>query len=316
MISQLTSLDKRTGTDLTGEDNFTNVLERSNLNFELEKVPMHTPEGDEISGRYLLRRTDNKFVLGTCGKRYNIVNNQDMFAPFDDTVQNVGATYESAGIISHGKVCWVSARLPEDFSVGDSEDKYNQRVIMLAFHDGMRRSVYFSYNNRVICNNMLASLNKTGAEAGFGVRHTNTWEDALKASHQAFHGSVGQMKDFRVTASKLFKIKMNNTQAKQFSTGFFNNFVDPKDVAKKNKSRTDRSKTMINNKVDHLVSLFEEGMGNQGETRYDMMNAVTEYLDHHAKSTKKASARRFINNLGGGAQARAKRVAIEHLLVA
>lgn len=316
MISQLTSLDKRTGTDLTGEDNFTNVLERSQLNFELEKVPMHTPEGDEINGRYLLRRTDNKFVLGTCGKRYNIVNNQDMFAPFNETVQNIGATYESAGIISHGKVCWVSARLPEEFAVGDSDDRYTQRVIMLSFHDGMRRSVFFSYNNRVICNNMLASLNKTGAEAGFGVRHTNTWEDALKASHQAFHGSIGQMKEFRVTASKLFKIKMNNTQAKRFATGFFNNFKDPKDVKKLNKTRSDRSKTMIKNKVDHLVSLFEEGMGNQGNTRYDMMNAVTEYLDHHAKATKKASARRFINNLGGGAQARAKRNAIEHLLVA
>ena len=73
---------------------------------------------------------------------------------------------------------------------------------------------------------------------------------------------------------------------------------------------------MMNNRVNDLIHLFKEGMGNEGKTRYDMMNAVTEYLDHHAKSSKNPSARKFISNLGSGMQARAKRVAVEHLLVA
>ena len=73
MISQLTSLDERAGTDLTGENNLDNVLERAELNYNVEKVPMHTPEGGVVEGKYLLRREDNKFILGTCGKRYHVV---------------------------------------------------------------------------------------------------------------------------------------------------------------------------------------------------------------------------------------------------
>ena len=60
---------------------------------------MHTPEGDEVSGKYLLRREDNHFVLGTCSDRYNIVDNEDMFAPFDETVKDSGAVYESPGLL-------------------------------------------------------------------------------------------------------------------------------------------------------------------------------------------------------------------------
>lgn len=80
MISKLTSLDERAGVDLTGEQDLGNVLERSNLNFDVEKVPVHTPEGEQVTGKYLLRRTDNKFVLGTCGDRYHIVDNKQMDA--------------------------------------------------------------------------------------------------------------------------------------------------------------------------------------------------------------------------------------------
>lgn len=317
MISQLTSLDKKTGTDLTGEVDFSNVLERSQLNFKMEKVPMHTPEGDEVSGKYLLRREDNHFVLGTCSDRYNIVDNEDMFAPFDETVKDAGAVYESAGIVNHGKTCWVSAKLPENFRAADNkDDKFEQRVVMIVYHDGMRRNSFLSYNNRIICNNMMASLTSASKDRGFGVRHSTTWEDNLTQARDAFSRSVGQIKEFQHIASKLYKVNMSDGQAKAFARSFFNDFRAPEAVKKANVFRSDRSKTMMSNRVDDLYGLFKEGMGNEGKTRYDMMNAVTEYLDHHAKSSKNPSARKFISNLGSGMQARAKRVAVEHLLVA
>lgn len=316
MINQLTSLDKKTGTDLTGEEDFTNVLERSQLNFKMEKVPMHTPEGDQVTGKYLLRREDNHFVLGTCSDRYNIVDNQDMFAPFDETVKDAGATYESAGIVNHGKTCWVSAKLPEDFQVANKDDKYEQRVVMIVYHDGMRRNSFLSYNNRIICNNMMASLNAASKDRGFGVRHSNTWEDNLTQARDAFSRSVGHIRQFQITASRLYKIRMSDGQAKSFAQNFFNDFRDKAAIKKAGKSKSDRSKTMLSNRVDDLMHLFKEGMGNEGKTRYDMMNAVTEYLDHHGKSSKNPTARKFISNLGSGMHARAKRVAVDHLLVA
>ena len=308
MISELTSLDNRAGTDLTGEQDLGSVLERSNLNFDVEKVPMYTPEGNEVTGKYLLRRTDNNFVLGTCGNRYHIVDNKSMFEPFDSIVQSTGAVYESAGLLNHGKTCWVSARLGDDFKVRD--DAFQRRVIMLVYHNGLQRNSYFGYNNRVICNNMMASLNNQSRKHGIGVKHTPKWEDNLNLAVEAFRDSIRESDMFARDIGTLATTKMSKLQAVRFALRFFNDFKPFKI-----KDRTARSKTRNHNKVEELIHLFEEGVGNEGKTRYDMFNAVTEFLDHRSVGKRTDSGRRFISNLNG-LQATKKRRVVKELLAA
>lgn len=307
MISKLTSLDERAGVDLTGERDISNVLERAELNFDVEKVPIHTPEGNVVTGKYLLRRTDNNFVLGTCGDRYHIVDNKSMFEPFDSIVQSTNATYESAGLLNHGKTCWVSARLGDDFKVRD--DAYQRRVIMLVYHNGLQRNSYFGYNNRVICNNMMSSLNAASRKHGIGVKHTPKWEDNLNLAVDAFKDSLRESNSFAKNISTLASTRMSKLQAARYAISFFNDFKP----VKRTKSRTDRSRTRNHGKIEQLMHLFEQGAGNEGKTRYDMFNAVTEYLDHHSVRTNVNSGRRFISNLNG-LQASKKRKAVNHLL--
>lgn len=309
MISKLTSLDERAGVDLTGERDIGNVMERADLNFDVEKVPVHTPEGNVVTGKYLLRRTDNNFVLGTCGDRYHIVDNKSMFDPFDSIVQNTGAVYESAGVINHGKTCWVSARLGDDFKVRD--DAFQRRVIMLVYHNGLQRNSYFGYNNRVICNNMMSSLNAASRKNGIGVKHTPKWEDNLNLAVEAFKDSLRESNVFAENISKLASQKMTKLQAARFALKFFNDFKP----IKRTTSRSDRSRTRNHGKVEELMHLFEEGVGNEGKTRYDMFNAVTEYLDHRSVRSNVNSGRRFLSNLNG-LQAAKKRKAVNVLLQA
>lgn len=308
MINQIKSLDNRAGTDLTGKEDLESVMSTSNLDFEVEKVPMYTPEGNQVTDKYLLRRADNKFVLGTCGKRYHVVENDKMFAPFDQLVKDHGATYENAGMIGHGKTCWVSARLGDDFKIRD--DSYQRRVIMLLHHNGLSRNSYFSFNNRVICNNMMASLNTASRTRGLGVKHTPNWEDNLNLAISAFKESISDSNMFSAKISKLVEMKMGKMNAMRFAIKFFNDFRPIKI-----KDRTSRSKTRNHNKVEELIHLFEEGMGNEGKTRYDMFNAVTEYLDHRTTRNNKSTGRQFISNLNG-LQAAKKRRAVKELLVA
>ena len=61
------------------------------------------------------------------------------------------------------------------------------------------------------------------------------------------------------------------------------------------------------------MRLFVEGMGNEGKTRYDMFNAMTEFLDHRSVTKKVDTGRRFISNLNG-LQASKKRRAVKELL--
>ncbi len=309
MISKLTSLDERAGVDLTGEDNFSNVLERAELNYTVEKVPMHTPEGNVVTGKYLLRRDDNKFVLGTCGERYHVVDNEQMFEPFNSIVESSGAVYESAGMVSHGKANWISARLGDDFKVRD--DTYQRRVIMLVYHNGLARNSYFSYNNRVICNNMMASLNSASRSNGIGVKHTPNWETNLTLAINAFNESITSSNFFAKQVSQLAMKRMTEKQAARYAKEFFNDFKKPEKDKKKKVSQ--RSVTRLDNKIEQLVTLFKEGLGNEGKTRYDMFNAVTEYLDHHSVKTNVNTGRRLLSNLSG-LQVNKKRRAVKHLL--
>lgn len=310
MISQLTSLDNRAGTDLTGENNLDNVLERAELNYSVEKVPIHTPEGGVVEGKYLLRREDNKFVLGTCGNRYHVVDNHKMFEPFHSIVENCDATYESAGMVAHGKANWVSARLGNEFEVRD--DKFQRRVIMLVYHNGMQRNSYFTYNHRVICNNMMSSLNTASRKHGIGVKHTPTWEDSLQLAGEAFAESISDSNKFQSSMAILAGSKMTSAEAEKFSRKFFLDFKTSETNEKK-QEKSQRSKTRLKNKVDELVNLFEEGMGNEGKTRYDMFNAVTEYLDHHSVKKNANTGKRFLSNLSG-MQANKKRRVMKELL--
>ena len=81
----------------------------------------------------------------------------------------------------------------------------------------------------------------------------------------------------------------------------------------KKKKVSQRSATRLDNKIEQLVTLFKEGLGNEGKTRYDMFNAVTEYLDHHSVKTNVNTGRRLLSNLSG-MQVNKKRKAVKHLL--
>lgn len=313
MISQLVSLDERAGTNVSGYNTIDDVLSAASLNFNVEKIPAHDPEGNEVPGVNLIRRTDTSTVLGTCGKRYQCIDNREMFEPFASVVSDTGAKYESAGTIGGGKINWISARLPKELTVrvGKTKDLYEQRLVMMSYHDGLRRNSYFSFNKRVICNNMLSQLTRAASKS-LGVRHTPSWEAQLDVANQAFSESVKDMYTFQENGEWLAKQQMSDEQALMFSYRFFGRWIEEEDRKKLNNKRSDRSKTIEETKVSTLMKLFHEGLGNEGKTRYDMLNAVTEYLDHHAIKKNTNTGKRLLSNLNG-AQRTLKSRALQEL---
>tara|TARA_R110001632_G_scaffold139587_1_gene255340 strand:- start:118 stop:1122 length:1005 start_codon:yes stop_codon:yes gene_type:complete len=300
MNSQLVSLDERAGTNVSSYTSIDDVLEASGLNFNVETVPAHDPEGQPVNGVNLIRREDNGDLLGTCGSRYNVIQNRAMFEPYARVVEDNGAKYESAGNIRGGKINWISAKLPTELNVQTASglDKFEQRLVMLVYHDGKRRNSYLSYNNRVVCNNMLTSLQKS-SRLGMGIRHTPRWDIQLEEAESAFAQSVASMATFRDEANNLAKIKMTEDQALMFSHRFVGKWIDDEVRDKNDKWRTDRSKTIELTKVETLMNLFKEGIGNFGQTRYDMLNAVTEYLDHRSVKVNTNLGTRLLSNFSG-----------------
>ena len=62
-------------------------------------------------------------------------------------------------------------------------------------------------------------------------------------------------------------------------------------IPRKNDETQDRAK-----KRDKLIGLFSTGMGNVGESRWDALNAVTEYETHSGKQSTEKFLRSFAKN--------------------
>jgi len=299
MNDTLISLEERAGTDVKGIDSLDSLITKAGFDFEVEKAQLYSPEGGEVNNMFMLRRKDTKVPLNVVRGRYQLVHNREMLEPFDNMVNEYGATYENAGIVGGGRVCWVSAKLDNDI-VARADDKVEQRIIALVYHDGTRRNSYFQYTRRIFCNNQLRSMEEEGRK-GYTVGHTASWENQLQAARLGFDKAIGGAKRFGEQVQGLANNRMSDNQAECFLQHMYP-FT---------KESSDRQVTRANNVRENVLGLFSEGAGNVGESRWDMLNAVTEYYDHHRKQR---STRSFINEMTGMGADRHKQNALGMLL--
>ena len=305
-MEQLTALDQRTGTDITKSYDADEVIHQAGFDFEVETVPVHDPEGSQVLGRNLLRRSDTKQVFGVVGNRYQTVPIADMFKPFHRMVEQYGATYETAGLIGGGRKCWASAVLPDTFKLkGRPEDEIQKRIMVLISNDGTSKNSYMSIANRIFCNNQINLISRRHQQSNYKVGHTSTWEEQLVDAQLGFDSALSLHKEFEYMANELNSKKMSEEEMRGFSTQLFPHQSYEYQKKEKDKEKIKRSLDRLNIKREEVVTLFKEGRGNVGATRWDALNAVTEYLDHHKQASRlnneKTGAahaeKRFVSNV-------------------
>ena len=316
----LISLDKRVGANVSDLTDLDQLMHKSGFDFEAELVRPFTPEGDEIDNKWIIRRTDSKKILGFSGNRYTPVDNHAMMEPFHRLVKTYGARYETAGVLGGGQKCWISAVLPDSFNLKNREDDEIQKRVLAFFdHTGTRRNSYLSIAHRIFCNNQLNVISRAAQKSNYSIRHVKNWKEQLIDAQLGFEAALSLHKEFEYTANKLDSIKMNEKEMRGFAVELLpeNNYNVPKEHDKKI-SRLNR----LNNRREQIVELFNKGAGNLGVSRWDALNAVTEYVDHHNQikrvdhETRGAyhAEKRFYNGLIGGSGGNLKQRAVDLLL--
>jgi phage/plasmid-like protein (TIGR03299 family) len=297
----LTTLESRDGTTIKQVQDLDDLITQAGFDFHVEKAALYDPEGNELDNTFLLRRTDTHAPLNVVRGRYQIVSNEEMLRPFHNMVKQFGARYETAGFTNNGRVCWVSAKLPDDLVVRPG-DRVENRIVSMIYHDGTRRNSYCPYTNRVFCNNQLNTLNRAARE-GYQIGHVGNYEQQLQQAYAQFQQTLEQTQQFNTQATQLAKHKMSVSQARNFLTHVF----------PFGQESTDRSVTRANNRREQVYKLFREGAGNTGDTRWDMLNAITEWYDHHRKTR---GTRQFLSAVTGTGSTPHKRQAFRMLLEA
>lgn len=224
---------------------------------------------------HVLFRSDTKQPLGLVSAKYKTVQPGETLEFFRDLVDGNGYAMNTAGTLFDGKRFWALASVGEE-AVVVGEDRIGGFLLLSTSCDGTLATTARFTTVRVVCNNTLSMALSGKAKSEVVVNHRSTFDaDSVK---DRLGLARGQFRDFVLAARGLAKVSVQHDVAARFVEQLL---LDTKMVTK-----ADVAKTAGFQKIMSLFSGSAMGgtlLGAEG-TAWGLVNAVTEYVDHHAKA--------------------------------
>ncbi len=248
------------------------ALKAAGLDFTVEKVGLQTADGRPISGRYGLRRTDTKDVLGIVTDFYQPLQNRDAFAFFDGVFGKDKARYEVAGVLGKGEKVWLLARLPGDFTVG-REDLIGKWLLLTNGHD-TNEPVRAKFTPiRVVCQNTLNAALR-GKESEVRVQHIGNVQGKLEVAGKLMKAAGIYFDEMQGRFNAFLKYPLKDNQAKEYFSRVLGDdatgFNELSNIGQK--------------QVEEMQKLAATGAGTDIKgvrgSLWGAYSAVTEYVDH------------------------------------
>lgn len=291
------------GVAVQGEQTAESAIVKAGLNWNVQRYPVYFGRGQGnsmplIENKRAIVREDTGAVFSVMGEGYTPVQNREAFRFFDAIVGEGQAIYHTAGALGQGEKVWILAKLPGDIVVND-KDRTEKFLLLSNAHDGTQALRMFFTPVRVVCQNTLnLAQSGRGKGEGINIRHTVGATDAIKEARRALGIAVKFYDGLGDTISKLANVKASRDAV----ASYFKTLV-PDNVDAERNSRT------VNIR-ETLAHHFLAGRGNKGETWWDALNAVTEYVDHD-RSTRGTGREKASNRLesqwfGSGARLKAE----------
>jgi len=263
------------------------ALESAGLNFAVEQSEvMNVATGKVSELKKSLYRSDTGAELGVVGMGYTPVQNFEAFSYFDNICQMHGARYSQAISINDGAKIVLKADFPNTDLIAKG-DEVRKQIILINGHNGSTGFGGHFMMERLICTNGLRAKSKE-ANSSFNFKHTTNVLPRMDEALMVMDSSVSFFNDFLEMSKGLAQKHVDRVMVDRFLDGVVGTYND---------DDSQRIKSIRQNKRDSIVDLFQNGMGNKGETAWDLYNAVTEYTDHHHGNEDKRSNYNFF---GGG----------------
>jgi phage/plasmid-like protein (TIGR03299 family) len=263
------------GQALTPDASIETWTREAGLDYTVKESPVlfstdATTMPEEFKGRKVLHRSDTGGALAVVSDGYRVVQPADVMGFFGQLVELGGFQMETAGVLSHGRRVWALAKVNEgaDIVEGDTVRPY---VLLGTSYDGTMATVAKFTSIRVVCNNTItAALNRENSGT-VRVLHSERFDaDAVRLEL----GIVGDnWERFLVQSRKLSGETMGQAEADSFVTALLKPFQN---------SGIELNKTRGYKRIMELFNGQAIGAGIPGVagTRWAMLNAVTELIDH------------------------------------
>tara|TARA_B110000483_G_scaffold53102_1_gene66088 strand:+ start:374 stop:1360 length:987 start_codon:yes stop_codon:yes gene_type:complete len=281
-----------------------NSVEDIGLNWDVQKTPMVALlEGKyplPIESHVSINRSDSNESIGVVGAGYEPIQNTRIWEALHQSLEGTNHEVAGGGYTHNGGRVFVQTKVKdEDFTVnGDAFDNY---VTFYSSHDGSSAFELFDTSVRMICQNTFRLAKANGGRAfKLKVRHTRNADVRFENVMQHLESIFANRRTAYEKLNKTTESGMGYSEMIAWATSFFN--------------KSNRLSTVSSNKAHEARRLALGGVGNSGQTAYDMFNGVTELLTHGDRHTSKdRSAVWRSSELGAGAIQKAD--ALDHLSI-
>jgi phage/plasmid-like protein (TIGR03299 family) len=280
------------GQELTAGASIETWRTEAGMDYTLDRAPvtMIAPDGNfvEMPERDVLYRSDTRRGLAVVSSRYKVVQPGEVLEFFGGLSESLGYRLETAGVLYGGATYWALAKTPFEASVGGS-DVIRGYLMLATSCDGSMSTVARFVNTRVVCNNTLRIA--VGEQVPqVKVTHRQKFDasrvrDELGLTDEAWIAHAE-------TLNRLADTRVTEARAQEFLRNLFPTTGERPSIA------SERSFELFMGKA-----IGSDLPGVSG-TAWGLLNAVTEYLDHHRGRSQ--DARLSEAWFGGGATMKQK----------
>jgi phage/plasmid-like protein (TIGR03299 family) len=263
------------------------------LAWEVLRAPVRYQNGElhTFAGKNVLFRNDTGAPLSIVSDEYKAVQPQEIMDFFGKLAAIGGFDLETAGSLSGGKRIWALAKVGDGADIVN-RDRVRPYILLATSYDASMATVAKFTAVRVVCHNTIsmaipqynpATGTATGGETGDIESGAN--RNVVRVLHsQLFDADAVRLQlgvvanaweRFQVQAGLLAEQEMSAEQADEFLRDLLAPYADT--------NKRDADSLRGSRGYGKIMLLFQGGaMGADlaGQSKWGMLNAVTEYVDH------------------------------------
>lgn len=258
--------------------------ERAGMNWRIESSEVRFVAGATGIGtihafpdQKVLYRSDTKAPLSVVSSRYQVVQPSEILEFYRDLTEVGGFELETAGVLKFGKKLWALAKTGHTGSV-KGKDKVDGYLLLATACDGTLATTAQFTSVRVVCNNTLqiALGDSTGV---IKVPHRSQFD--AQAVKRQLGIAVSSWDAFMVRTKALAERKVTDSTAEAFFRRVLTYPVT---------TSSDRNAVAINERAIKAAGQLYAGRGKGAQlpsasgTAWGLLNAVTEFTDHHRRA--------------------------------
>jgi phage/plasmid-like protein (TIGR03299 family) len=225
----------------------------------------------------VLYRSDTKAPLSVVSSRYQVVQPAEILEFYRDLTEVGGFELETAGVLKEGRKLWALARTGQS-GLLKGKDKIAGYLLLATACDGTRATTAQFTSVRVVCNNTLqiALGNSTGAVK---VPHRSQFD--AQAVKRQLGIAVSSWDAFMVRTRALSERKVSDAATETFLRRV---------LTYPSTNQAERDALAVNERAIRAIGELYAGRGkgaalpSASGTAWGLLNAVTEYVDHHRRA--------------------------------